>query len=311
MDERGIIDYIRSLAAGSEDASVEAGPGDDAACVRLGSERLVLSTDMVIEGTHFTADTPPEAVGTKAVGRALSDLAAMAAVPTAALLSVSFPPGRSDSYQRALCGSIYRECRRRDAPVVGGDTGSGTEVLVVALNVVGTPGPDGLVYRNGAVPGDAVCVTGALGGSLSGRHLRPQDRIRHALELAGTHDIHAMIDISDGLATDLLHVAEESGVGVVLNAGAIPVHGEARALARREGESNKGAIKHALEDGEDYELLFCLDYDKAKKAAFSGIRETEISIIGCISEGTERKIIWPDQSETELRDTGWCHLRNQ
>ena len=315
MDEREIIRLFRNMAraGGSGDSGhIETGPGDDAACVRLpGGALAVLSTDMVIEGVHFRSDAEPEEIAFKAIGRALSDLAAMAARPVCSLVATCFPEDVSDSYKETLCSGLHHHAASMGAPLAGGDTGSGSTELSITVTVVGVEGPGGLVYRSGAQPGDAICVTGALGGSLSGRHLTPEPLIQHALELAACCDVHAMIDISDGLSTDLLHIAEESGVGVSIQASAIPVHPDALEMAEREGGGERGALLHALNDGEDYQLLFCLPENQASRLVSTGIRGVDVSIIGNVTESLSRVIIGSEGTETELEDTGWRHLRNK
>ncbi len=312
MDEGEIIAYIRELTQTARSDVVEIGPGDDGASVCLpGGTGVVLSTDMLIEGTHFTSDTPPGKVGGKAIRRALSDLAAMAARPICSLASISFPPERPDAYICALFRGLHKTGESLGAPLAGGDTGSGTDKLVISMTVLGVPGPGGLLRRCGALPGDSICVTGDLGGSIAGRHLSPKPRISEALELAEKFDVHAMIDISDGLSTDLLHIAEESGVGVVLNADAVPIHQDAADMARCEGSGEKGAFSRALGDGEDYELLLCLPDLEAAKLASTGIGDAKISIIGTVSEEMGKKLIYTNGTKSDLRDTGWHHLKNK
>lgn len=313
MDEKDLIHYIRRITSPNlSETNIEIGPGDDAASVSVeGSPRIIISTDMLIEGTHFTSDSSPEKTGGKAVGRALSDLAAMAAKPLCSIVAICFPDGRSDEYKCALLRSIQEHAVKFGAPLAGGDTSSGTSNLVITVTVAGVPGPEGIVCRDGALPGDAVCVTGAVGGAGAGRHMSPVPLIEQSLELTQKYDIHAMIDISDGLSTDILHIAEESDVGVTLVARSLPLHPDAVRLAEGEGSGKRGAILHALNDGEDYELLFCLPENQARELISSGISGTAVSLIGTIKETKENSILWMDKTETELMDTGWHHLKNK
>lgn len=146
-------------------------------------------------------------------------------------------------------------------PIVGGDTNSWGGGLVVSVTVLGEPIREP-VLRSGAKPGDRVFVTGPLGGSILGRHLDPTPRLAEVEKLLAVCDLHAMIDVSDGLAKDLGHICEESRCGAVLHAGAIPVHPDAVELAKRTG---KPPLEHALGDGEDFELVFTVSADDAAK----------------------------------------------
>ncbi len=312
MNEKDIIDYVRTLTRACHSEVIDIGPGDDAAGVLLQDGGVaILSTDMLIEGVHFKPGAPPDKVGAKAIGRALSDLAAMASKPACSLAAVSLPSSSTDSYIKALYRGMQEEAERLGAPLAGGDTGSGTAELIITVTVVGTCGPRGTVRRSGARPGDSICVTGALGGALRGRHMTPEPRICEALELAENYDLHSMIDISDGLSTDLLHIAQESGVGVSINACAIPIHQDASAIAQHEGSGTEGAVLHALSDGEDYELLFTLPPMQAEKLASGGLSGVNVSIIGSIRKCRAKTITWPDATETTLKDTGWHHLKNK
>jgi len=169
------------------------------------------------------------------------------------------------------------------------------------------------VRRSGALPGDLICVTGALGGSLlSGRHLSFSPRIREALLLAEQFDIHAMIDVSDGLSTDLLHIAQESAVGLEVEAAKIPLHPDAlaaRSPSRRTAGGRKAAVRRALEDGEDYELAFCTCERDAKKASRGGVLGTPVTVIGRVTEGPSSHLVLPDGRRQRLRGKGWEHLR--
>jgi len=307
--ERDLIQYIRNLASQQRLPSVEVGIGDDAALVRLpGGGRVVVTTDMLIEGTHFQPAAAPEAVGRKAIARALSDLAAMAAKPLCTVAAVSFGPGADGEFCRRLSEALWEASREFSAPLVGGDVSSGTGALTLTVTALGVPGPGGVVTRSGARAGDLVCVTGSLGGALSGgRHLTFAPRLNEALELAGRFELHAMIDISDGLSTDALHLARESGCGVIVQAADIPVSDEARALARAEGNEDLAA-RHALDDGEDYELLFCAPQADARAAAHSGVMGLNVSVIGTVIQDAESFIIWPDGTREPLLSGGWEHL---
>ena len=301
MGELELIEYIRSLAAGQQPPWLQVGIGDDAAVLALPSgDRVALTTDALVEGVHFAPGTAPEAVGRKAVARCLSDLAAMASRPLCTVASVFFGSGHDAGYQRQLGRALWEASLEFSAPLVGGDVSGGQGPLSITVTAVGLPGPRGFLTRAGARPGDALCVTGSLGGSLRGRHLTFAPRVAEALDLAARFEVRAMIDISDGLSTDALHIARASGAGVILQAEAIPVSGDAGA---------EQSVRHALDDGEDYELIFCVPEADARTAVRTGTLGTRICIIGTVTAEKESFVVWPDGTREPLRGGGWEHLR--
>lgn len=307
MPERDLIELIRGLAGGEPPPWLTLDVGDDAAVLELPGERqLLVTVDSVIEGVHFEAGTPMRAVGHKAMARALSDIAAMAGRPLCTVAAVGFPPGAGEGACRELVRALWDSAEELAARLVGGDLASGAGGLTVTVTALGTPGPAGVVTRAGARPGDALCVTGRLGGSSLGRHLTFRPRIEEALALAERFDLHAMIDVSDGLSTDALHLAEASGVGLSVQADAVPVSEDARKLAERTG---RPPLWHGLNDGEDYELLFCLPRRAAEELARTGIRELPVSLIGEVTEGPDSHVVASDGSRTPLTPGGWEHLR--
>lgn len=307
MPERELIRFIRSLSAGENPAWLTVPAGDDAAEIELpGGRRLLVTTDMLIEGVHFAPGTPPEVVGHKAVARAHSDTAAMAARPLATFAAASFGPEWDETACRTLCKALHEAAQEIGAPLVGGDISSTEGPLTITVTALGTPGPAGAVTRSGAQVGDVICVTGALGGSLRGRHLDFMPRIAEALELVRRADVHAMIDLSDGLSTDLSHIADMSGVGVEVRADAVPVSEAARETA---SESGREALWHALNDGEDYELLFCVAPAKGAELAESGVADVPVSVIGRVVDAEEgRVLVRPDGTREEIVPGGWEHL---
>lgn len=274
--EFAFIDWLRRRTP--SDPCVRIGPGDDAAVVRLtpGADCLI-TTDMLLEGSCFRlAEAGPRRIGGKAMRVNLSDIAAMAGRPVAAVVSVGLPR----THGRELAEELYLGLREVadafDTPVVGGDTNSWDGPLVISVAVLGEVTPRGPVRRNGARPGDWLLVTGPLGGSILGKHLDFTPRVREALALHTAADLHAMIDISDGLAKDVFHICEESGCGAVLRAEAIPIAAEAHQL--RDGRS---PLEHALTDGEDFELAFAVSAEDGRRLLteqpVAGIR---LSVIG-------------------------------
>ncbi|HEV2207886.1 MAG TPA: thiamine-phosphate kinase [Verrucomicrobiae bacterium] len=236
--------------------SVVVGPGDDCAVLDVGLEDrfLLFKTDAVVEGVHFTNTTTPVQVGHKALARCLSDIAAMAGVPTAAVVTLALPREFSHQWVEAMYTGMNQLARRHEVAIVGGETTTNPERTLVSVALVGWVERGKAVLRSGAEPGDAIFVTGELGGSLSGKHLEFEPRLAEARWLTQHFSIHAMLDLSDGLAGDLPHVLSASRVGAELLASAIPVSREAKRAAAQ--ARSKPPLQAALSDGEDFELLF-------------------------------------------------------
>ena len=306
MLERKLIEQIRTLTSAHPPAWLKCGIGDDAAVVELTSgSNLVLTVDMVVEGTHFAEGTQPQQIGYKAVARALSDLAAAAARPLCLLAAVNFGRRRERDFCSRLCAALVEAGQRFSAPLVGGDIASGESNLTVTVTAIGTPGPAGAIGRGGALPGDAVCVTGGFGGSMLGKHLNFSPRILEALELVKQARIHALIDVSDGLSTDLLHIAEASGRGLVIELEKIPLTDDSRTLAERTG---RNAVWHALNDGEDYELAFCTTQADAETVAREGVLGVPVTAIGNVTAEKDSYTISFDGKRETLVGGGWEHL---
>ena len=243
--------------------------GDDAAVLRFGRRQILFKTDGVIDGVHFDSATArPEEIGHKAVARCLSDLAAMAGVPGFAVAALMIPRNAREQYVRRVIEGMERTASAFGAAIVGGDISSHPGRLAITVAMLGETQGWSPVRRSGARLGDVFAVTGKLGGSILGKHLRFVPRVREALELRRRFDLHAMIDISDGLLVDLDRLCRESGVGAVLEESSIPISPAARRLARRDRRS---PLEHALGDGEDYELLFALPADQSSRLERSGL----------------------------------------
>jgi thiamine-monophosphate kinase len=257
--EFAYIDWLRRLTP--PDPRVTIGPGDDTAALGLtaGAPCLV-TTDMMLEGSCFRlAEAGPRRVGRKAMAVNLSDIAAMAGRPVAAVVSAGLPRVGG----RELAEELYRGLRDvADAfatAVVGGDTNTWDGPLVISVTLLGEATARGPVRRDGARPGDRLLVTGPLGGSILGKHLDFTPRVREALQLHALADLRAMIDVSDGLAADVHHLCQESRCGAVLRAEAIPV-----AAAAQQLNDGRSPLDHALGDGEDFELVFAVAPDQAR-----------------------------------------------
>ncbi len=304
----GEFDFIRWIRSVTPAAlGVPVGPGDDCAVIDSPASPLLVTTDVLTEGVDFhLAECGYRAVGRKAMAVNLSDIAAMAGTPLAAVVGVVFPPaGESgpdgDGLPHALHLGLREVADAFGCPIVGGDTNSWAGGLVVTVTVLGTMKPGRKpVTRAGAKPGDRLFVTGPCGGSILGRHLSPVPRLREADALAGVVELHAMIDISDGLSKDLAHILEESGCGAVLIAEQIPIHPDAVVLAKTTG---KTPLAHALGDGEDFELIFAVsEADASKLRRASPVPVFEIG--ECVEGG-----LWleADGVRTALEPTGWSH----
>jgi thiamine-monophosphate kinase len=254
------FELIRRLTAAlPTNPQVVTGPGDDCAVLDLGlpEQQLLFKTDAVVEGSHFTRETPAEQVGHKALARCLSDIAAMAGTPVAALVTLGLPREFDPQRVEAMYAGLSRLAQRHRVAVVGGETTTSPERVWLAIALLGTVPRGQAVLRSGARAGDALFVTGELGGSLAGRHLDFEPRLAEARWLAEHFPPHAMIDLSDGLAGDLPHLLTASGVGAELLARAIPLSRAARTAAKASAAA-KPALLAALTDGEDFELLFTL-----------------------------------------------------
>lgn len=238
------------------------GIGDDAAVLTEPQPggRLVVTTDLLSDGVDFLLDeVEPEQVGHKALGVNLSDLAAMAARPMAAFVSLALPSkGNARHSALELAKGLYQGmlplANKYNLAIAGGDTNTFDGPLTISITAIGQVINEPLL-RSGGQVGDQLLVTGQLGGSILGRHLAVEPRVNEALCLDQHYQLHAGIDISDGLALDVSRLAEASGVGAVLDLSAIPVSDAARRLSQQDG---RNAIEHALGDGEDFELVLAV-----------------------------------------------------
>jgi thiamine-monophosphate kinase len=257
VNEFELIDQLTRNLPGNK--SVVVGPGDDCAVLDMGlPDRLLLfKTDAVVEGVHFTRESVPEKVGHKALGRCLSDIAAMAGTPTAAVVTLALRKDFDPGFVTALYSGMNALARRYDVAIVGGETTTNPERILLAVSMLGWVPRGKVILRSGAKAGDAIFVTGDLGGSLMGKHLEFEPRLNEAHWLAEHFSIHSMIDLSDGLASDLKHIIQASCVGAELLSSAIPISREAK-LHARTSTAAKSAVTAALTDGEDFELLFTI-----------------------------------------------------
>ena len=315
ISEQELLAAIRKVLSGAG-PEVVVGVGDDAAVLEGGTGQLVITTDALVEGSHFFRPaTSARDLGYKAIVVNVSDIAAMGASPRAAVCALTLPPGVEAAWVMELFGGMREACDEYALWLVGGDLSGGRDT-VIAVTVTGEVAPGRAVLRSGARPGDRIIVTGELGGSAAGlrlthlrtmpsegqlalvrRHLRPTARVGEGGVLA--RHVSAMMDVSDGLAIDLSRLARASGVGARLAIDDVPV-------------ADGATIDDALGGGEDYELLATIpdaaSFDTVRmvlKESF-GVTVTEI---GRIVEGADLVAVFGDGTERPLEPTGWDHFR--
>ncbi|WP_422930740.1 thiamine-phosphate kinase [Singulisphaera sp. PoT] len=306
LDEFGLIGWIRSRTK-SRSQTIR-GIGDDCAQLRPspGSD-LLITTDMLMDGRHFElAVAGPRAVGYKALGVNLSDIAAMAGIPTAAVIAVSLPRRDAISVAQGLHDGLSELAERFGVDLVGGDTNAWDGPLVISITLLGQTTERGPVLRTGAKPGDLIYVTGPLGGSLAGRHLRPEPRVAEALALHEAVGLHALVDISDGVAADLGHILEESGnLGAILDAGRIPIHTDVEFESLRDGRS---PLEHALHDGEDFELCFTIAPEDASRLEALRLPSIVLHQIGLVTAEPSLRLRTEGDQVVPLEARGFNHL---
>lgn len=252
LGEFQLIDWIRQHSL--RHPQVPVGIGDDAALLApTPGEEIIVTTDMLMDGRHFVVgQVTPQLIGRKALAVNLSDVAAMAGRPLAAFISWALPHHGGRELAESLFSGMAELAASFDVAIAGGDTNSWDGPLVINITLVGETVGGRRILRSGARPGDWIFVTGPVGGSLlSGRHLMLIPRVREALDLVQRVQISAMLDLSDGIASDLRHILNQSGVGATLVADSIPIHGDVDGSL-----PDAERLRRALTDGEDFELLF-------------------------------------------------------
>ena len=333
LGELGLIEQIRrDFAAGSK--AITLGIGDDCAILRPPADSEVLvTTDFTLEDRHFRRDLhPPESVGHRCLARGLSDLAAMGATPLAAFLSLALPAemlldAKGRSWIQRFFSGLRALSELHRVPLAGGDTAAspcGKSGLVLAdIVLIGTAPKGKALRRAGGVPGDALYVTGQLGGAAAELAAMLQ-RKRRILKLATTEghphlfpeprlDVgeallrrglgRACIDLSDGLSTDLAHLCRASGVCAEIEQAALPMH----PLAQRLGADT--ALRTALHGGEDYELLFAAPASVLMPVSLAGVQVTRIGTLTRRRSGRPlMTMLAPDGSSVELKPGGWEHF---
>lgn len=251
IGEFGLIERFKKSI--KTDSSVIEGSGDDCAVLAFNkSSYQLLTCDMIIEGVDFSAKEDPFLIGRKALAVAVSDIAACAGLPRYCLVSLAMPRNTSLSKIDKILKGMRHIANKYDISIVGGDLSRAKE-LSLNVSLLGVVEKKNLVLRRGAKAGDIIFVSGALGGSILGKHLKFIPRVEESRFLVKNFKINSMIDISDGLVQDLGHILKQSQVGAVIYEDLIPVSPDARSL------------KDALYMGEDFELLFTLSRKDAEK----------------------------------------------
>lgn len=283
---------------------VMVGIGDDMAQLRiLPADSVLITTDMLLDGVHFDLSCCSlDQVGYKAMAASLSDCAAMATVPIGAVCAVGLPVSFGIDQLKQMHRGLLQAADAFDCPLVGGDITkwhSAAERLVVCVSMLSIPsGYHPPVRRNGAQVGDIICVTGTLGGSLAGKHLTFTPRVREALAITKIARVNAMMDISDGLSSDLNRICQQSNVGAVVNVAALPLSEAAR--------QKPNPVAAALHDGEDFELLFTLPSQEFEKLAT--VKDVLITAIGIITADNQMYLRFPDGRRMPLVPQGYDHL---
>lgn len=301
-NELALIDWIRQRTAGAP--SLQVGIGDDCAVWQPSGLPLLFTTDVLMEDVDFrVAETPPQLIGRKAMAVNLSDIAAMAGEPRLALVGVALPKARGIEFARQVHEGMQQLAEEFGVTIAGGDTNTWDGWLVISVTLIGEATDRGAVRRSGAKPGDWLFVTGPLGGSIWGHHLTFTPRVREAIELHRRVDLHAMIDLSDGLAADVHHLLDESRVGATLFEEAIPIAESARQMA-----DGRSPLEHALHDGEDFELLFAVSpSDGAKLVSLSAAENASVVRIGEVESLPGCRLRSPSGRVQEVARGGWEH----
>ena len=294
-------------------AGVTIPPGDDMGAIQIGEHTVLITVDQVADGVHVDlAQTPLEKIGRKAITRNLSDVAAMAAQPLAAVAAASLPRDLTETRATALFDAIRATAQAFDCPLIGGDVSVWNAPLLLSVTVLAMPVGDAPpVLRSGAKVGDGIFVSGQLGGSLVEidgytHHLdfTPRLELARQLVMEPAVALHSMIDLSDGLLGDLRHLCQASGVSAMVDRDALPISSAASVLA---GQTGKPAWVHAMTDGEDYELLFTASGSPSGEVTRIGsvVETANDQVMIQLHDAQGQPVIWQDDWG---RPGGWEHV---
>ena len=314
ISEYGEFGLIKHLTEGIKpmQPSTKKGIGDDCAVMDFGTKKVLMTTDMLLEGIHFNLEyVPLKHLGYKAAVVNFSDIYAMNGTPTQITVSLGISKRFSVEDIEALYSGIRLACERYGVDLVGGDTCASMTGLTISITCLGTAAAKDIVYRNGAKLNDLICVSGNLGTAYMGlqlleRQLKPEARrdMIESLRKAGIKPT-AMMDVSDGLSSELLHICTQSGVGCCVYEDKLPIDYEAAALAE---EMNLNIVTCALNGGEDYELLFTCSLDDYEKL----IPIDDLYIIGHITKPEYGcNLIGRNGEELPLKAQGWNAFENK
>jgi len=287
--------------------SASLGIGDDAAILSLNqSTQLVVCTDLISDDVDFLlSEVTPQQIGRKAMAVNLSDIAAMASRPIGALLTLLLPSGQDS---QDLAEGIFRGAaaigKMFDCPIIGGDTNTWPGKVAVSVTVLGKCLFDRPLTRAGAVPGDRIFVTGELGGTILGHHLSFTPRIEEAIQLKTHYQLHAGMDLSDGLSRDLTRLCEQSGVGAQIDTRKLPLREDAKKLSETSGKS---PWWHALHDGEDFEIIFTVSESEANRLSSDWSASVPVTEIGQITTERQLQIIDERGNPLPLEVEGFSH----
>jgi thiamine-monophosphate kinase len=285
------------------------GPGDDAAILRLGDRAdCVVTVDLLTEGVDFELkNVAARRVGRKALAVSLSDLAAMAARPVGMVIAVALPRHGGRQLAVDLFEGLAEMAERYGVAIAGGDTNSWDGPLVISVTAIGQTASAGPLLRSGAKPGDRILVTGAFGGSILGKHLDFEPRVRESLRLADLCRLHAGIDASDGLSLDLSRIASESGCGALMELDRVPIDPAAHELARQLADG-RTPLDHALADGEDFELILAVvPDDAARLLSDQPLAPLQLADIGHFIAEPGLWQTTADGNRRPLQPRGWEH----
>jgi thiamine-monophosphate kinase len=303
LGEFGLISELRGVI-GPPRGSVVAGIGDDCAVLRSENPNkyLLYTCDPVVEGVHYQRSDSPQKVGWKAMARNLSDIAAMGGVPCWAVVSIGLRRDTDVRWVKELYVGLRAAARKFNCQIVGGDTTHVKHEQFVVVALIGEAERSRMTPRSGAKVGESIFVTGKLSGSRHGKHLAFTPRVNEARWLVGNFPVHAMIDLSDGLSSDLRRLVEvsRSGIGFEIHAAEIPMARAAR-----------GNLKAALQDGEDFELLFTIDPRHVTALRKKWARKFALALteIGRVVRSRQQvALIVADGSRKNLAAAGYDHF---
>ncbi len=309
LSEFKLIDWIRQQSTQGH-PDLRTGIGDDMAVMQMGDQQLLITTDMLLDGVHFNLKTASlKEIGYKSMAASLSDCAGMAAMPFVAVVGIALPKDMTMDQAKQLYQGLQMASGQFACPIIGGDTTRWDKPLAIDVTMLAREGCCPPIHRSGALAGDVIMATGTLGGSLAGRHLDFTPRVKEAQMLAKLVSINSMMDISDGISSDLRHICRESKVGAVIEAKSIPISQAAELL--------DNPLSAALNDGEDFELLFTLSAENASilEKEWPALSDLKVSAIGHIMasdknvSGEEYGVFLKSFDETinPLEPKGWEH----